>query len=312
MNNQNVSENVTSPANTLASQGVRIEQTMTTPSRPGKKPRPVWVVSGNTFGLETFFREIGGKKFRGAWSFFSNPTDEISEQLASSGRSTYAEEVENRLERKTAKADRYESYAQNAEQRANSASERASSIAAMIPMGQPILVGHHSEGRHRRDLKRIDSGMRKAVEESKKADYFSDKVSSLKYQVTKSRQSRDYIGNRIQDAKKELTTLNNRIAGVTSPAYKSELEIRIANATEKLQYWTSQQTELEAEILANGGKVASAETVKVGDEVYFCGWLNVVRINRKTVTVSNWLGLASMTYKLEYTKIKNFRTPAAK
>ena len=108
MNNQIESENVTNSANTLASQGVRIEQTMTTPTRPGKKPRPVWVVSGNTFGLEAFFRDIGGKKFRGAWSFFSNPSDEISEQLANSGRSTYAEEVESRLERKEAKADRYE------------------------------------------------------------------------------------------------------------------------------------------------------------------------------------------------------------
>jgi hypothetical protein len=310
MNNQNATENVTSPAITLASQEVRIEQTMTTPSMPGKKPRPEWVVSGNTFGLEAFFRDIGGKKFRGAWSFFSNPTDEISEQLATSGRSTYAEEVENRLERKTAKADRYESYAHNAEQRANSASARANSIAAMIPMGEPTLVGHHSEGRHRRDLKRIDSGMRKALDESKKADYFADKVSSLKCQVAKSRQSRDYIGNRIQYASKELIKLNSLISGVISPTYKIGLEIRIANATEKLQYWTIQQT--EAEILARGGKVASTGTVKVGDEVYFCGWLPVVRINRKTVTVSHRLGVASMTYKLKYTKIKDFRTPAAK
>jgi len=182
----------------------------------------------------------------------------------------------------------------------------------MIPMGQPILVGHHSEGRHRRDLKRIDSGMRKAIEESEKADYFSHKVSSLKYQVSKSRQSRDYIGNRIQDATKELAKLNSYISGTTSPDYKSQLEIRISNATEKLQYWEIQQKELEAEILAKGGKIASPDTINVGDEVYFCGWLPVVRINRKTVTVSNWLGVASMTYKLEYTKIKNFRTPPTK
>jgi hypothetical protein len=34
----------------------------------------------------------------------------------------------------------------------------------MIPFGQPILVGHHSEGRARRDQGRIESGMRAGVE----------------------------------------------------------------------------------------------------------------------------------------------------
>ena len=179
----------------------------------------------------------------------------------------------------------------------------------MIPMGQPIIVGHHSEGRHRRDLKRIDSNMQKSIEESKKADYFSDKVSSLKHQISKTRHSRSYIGNHIQDATRELSKLNSLALGATSPAYKMDLESRIANATDKLQFWESQQKELESEILAKGGKVASSETIKVGDEVYFCGWLPVVRINRKTVTVSNWLGVATLTYKLEYTKLKSYRSP---
>lgn len=35
---------------------------------------------------------------------------------------------------------------------------------AGIPMGQPILVGHHSERRHRRDLEKHDRKMRKGVE----------------------------------------------------------------------------------------------------------------------------------------------------
>jgi hypothetical protein len=40
----------------------------------------------------------------------------------------------------------------------------------MIPMGQPILVGHHSEKRHRKDLARIDSGYRKGFEALKHAE----------------------------------------------------------------------------------------------------------------------------------------------
>lgn len=39
-----------------------------------------------------------------------------------------------------------------------------------IPFGQPILVGHHSEKRHRRDIDRIDSGYRKGFAAIKQAE----------------------------------------------------------------------------------------------------------------------------------------------
>jgi hypothetical protein len=42
-------------------------------------------------------------------------------------------------------------------------------IVGQIPMGQPILVGHHSEKRHRAALARSDSHMRKGVEAYKAA-----------------------------------------------------------------------------------------------------------------------------------------------
>ncbi len=41
---------------------------------------------------------------------------------------------------------------------------QAQNIASFIPPGQPILVGHHSERRHRRDLGRIDGLTRKGIE----------------------------------------------------------------------------------------------------------------------------------------------------
>lgn len=42
--------------------------------------------------------------------------------------------------------------------------ESADRIASFIPMGQPILVGHHSERRHRNDLKRIQNNTTKGCE----------------------------------------------------------------------------------------------------------------------------------------------------
>ena len=42
----------------------------------------------------------------------------------------------------------------------------------MIPLGQPILVGHHSEKRHRKDLNRIDRHFAEAKEHHDKPEYF--------------------------------------------------------------------------------------------------------------------------------------------
>lgn len=67
-------------------------------------------------------------------------------------------------ERQEAKRKRLEERAARAEKDSESASVKVARIASYIPMGQPILVGHHSEKRHRRDLERIDNGMRRASE----------------------------------------------------------------------------------------------------------------------------------------------------
>jgi hypothetical protein len=48
-----------------------------------------------------------------------------------------------------------------------------------IPLGQPILVGHHSEGRHRRAIERYDNQMRKNIEDAEKAKYYEEKAERL-------------------------------------------------------------------------------------------------------------------------------------
>lgn len=57
--------------------------------------------------------------------------------------------------------------------------DAARSAVAGIPFGQPILVGHHSEGRHRAALKRSDNNMRAAVESHEMAQRHSSVAASL-------------------------------------------------------------------------------------------------------------------------------------
>ena len=48
-----------------------------------------------------------------------------------------------------------------------------------IPLGQPILVGHHSERRHRKAIERANNAMRAGIEASKRADELRAKAASV-------------------------------------------------------------------------------------------------------------------------------------
>lgn len=80
-----------------------------------------------------------------------------------------------------AKRERLENAADRAERKANATFEQADlrEEKSGIPLGQPILVGHHSEGRHRRALERADNAMRTSVEQSKRAGELRARAESV-------------------------------------------------------------------------------------------------------------------------------------
>jgi len=82
-------------------------------------------------------------------------------------------------EKQAAKKQRLEDAAAKAEMASDTAYKQASAISNGIPFGQPILVGHHSEGRHRADLKRIDNGYRKSIEQSDRATELQRKADAV-------------------------------------------------------------------------------------------------------------------------------------
>lgn len=82
-------------------------------------------------------------------------------------------------ERRGARADRLREWAARREAKSNAAYEGARRIADGIPLGQPILIGHHSEKHHRRDLERIDNGMRASVEHSKMAESMTSRADNI-------------------------------------------------------------------------------------------------------------------------------------
>jgi hypothetical protein len=87
------------------------------------------------------------------------------------GRSDYEERKERRI-------SRYSDRAAKAGSEANALFEKSHNMASAIPFGQPILVGHHSEGADRSYRNNIENTQRKSFEAAEKAAYYQDKAES--------------------------------------------------------------------------------------------------------------------------------------
>lgn len=72
-------------------------------------------------------------------------------------------------ERMERRAELRREWAQKRVAKAESAFKAARAVADMIPLGQPILIGHHSEKGARADAKRIENGMRAGIESERMA-----------------------------------------------------------------------------------------------------------------------------------------------
>lgn len=207
-------------------------------------------------------------------------------------RLSFADQQAVKVERAEERAERMETHAENAQQRAAIAFDRAdlSEGKSGIPFGQPILVGHHSERRHRRAIERADNAMRKGIEESDKAKYFERRAESARYAASQDDlQNKRYLQNRIDENEAQIRDCDRRMAGqgvismtdAQTQAYRVRLTALRAEYQEKWDYFKSAMAAL-------GGVAYSRENVKPGDLVKIRGrWEKVVKCNTKTIASSS-------------------------
>lgn len=94
-------------------------------------------------------------------------------------------------ERKEAKAERLREWAVKRNAKAIAASDKMHTIMDGIPLGQPILVGHHSEAHARRDQARIESNMSAIVENTRTAEAFESRADNIEKALDRSIYSDD-------------------------------------------------------------------------------------------------------------------------
>jgi hypothetical protein len=74
------------------------------------------------------------------------------------------------------KAEKLEIAANNADKKSTEFYKKSNDAVAGIVLGQPILIGHHSEKRHRADLEKSWSAMGKSIEMDKKAEDYESRA----------------------------------------------------------------------------------------------------------------------------------------
>ncbi|WP_298708806.1 DUF3560 domain-containing protein [uncultured Chitinophaga sp.] len=143
----------------------------------------------------------------------------------------------NYHERKQRRIDYAKEQAAKNEQESTRRYEAAREISSFIPPGQPILVGHHSEKRHRRDLERIDNNMRKSIEATDKAAYYEDKAETIESNTAISSDNPDALAL-LKEKLERLTAMQDFMKQTNKFIKKNDKAafLKLPGATEAL--WT--------------------------------------------------------------------------
>ena len=91
-----------------------------------------------------------------------------------------------RRERMATRLARREEWAAGRDRKAAAAEQRVHRLADHIPLGQPIVVGHHSEGWARRDQARIQAAGEQAYESRAMAEQHRSKAAGIERQLDRS------------------------------------------------------------------------------------------------------------------------------
>lgn len=130
----------------------------------------------------------------------------------------------SRRERMERRAARRREWAESRRAKADAQWQSVDDLASAIPFGQPILEGHHSEGRARRDRDRIESGIGRAVEHGRMAEHHDARAAGIERQLDRSIfADDDDAADRLRERIAEAEAERDRMKAINVAAKKGEL-----------------------------------------------------------------------------------------
>jgi DNA polymerase III sliding clamp (beta) subunit (PCNA family) len=130
------------------------------------------------------------------------------------GITTLEDDFEKHLrDRAENRADRFEGFSDNAANRGAAHHETANRISERFYMGQPILVGHHSEAKARRDQARMWNNESKWIQEQDRASYWSSRADGALRRANR-RETLRAVVNRIDSLEADLRKAQRELAKI--------------------------------------------------------------------------------------------------
>ncbi|ETZ55268.1 hypothetical protein MAHJHV58_31810 [Mycobacterium avium subsp. hominissuis] len=198
-------------------------------------------------------------------------------------------------------------------------------VDALPPDGQPILIGHHSERRHRNAIARAHAATRRAIDATEDAQHASRRAEAAAA-TTAHRYNPVTVKNRIEKLQAEqrsdqrILDGHRRVVarsatheyvdefGPATGTYRDQVIARMAQRSDEITYWEGIYADLQA---AGVASAHSRDTINKGDLIKYRGhWYPVVRVNPKTVSV-HLHERASWTNTIGYHEISGHRPAAA-
>lgn len=202
-----------------------------------------------------------------------------------------AARAEDRAAALAEKAQRKQAKAEAAEQAARTAVE------TLPDGGEPVKIGHHSEGRHRRDINRAHTAMGRSVEANREADRAASAAETAAA-ATAGRYAVSTVANRIERIEAEARGVERQLNGHTTErgtvyqrevppatgAARERLTVEAERLADELAYWRGVRDE---QIATGQATTYSREDISAGDAVQVNrgSWWQVKRANTKTVTL---------------------------
>jgi len=230
-----------------------------------------------------------------------------------------AQVAADRRERSADRADRLRGRAAHRFASSDAAHDRADQIGERFAGGQPILIGHHSEKRARRDRDRMHTAMDRACALRAEGERLTDAAQAAERTATR-QDTGPRISRRIDRATAEQARITRALEGYTrrfrySTGHREE-EHPAATGTHREQL-LGQLAHVRAALAADRQALADLAatdtwrpidpaTIRPGDLIRTRGlWRTVVRVNKTTVSVTTGY---SWTDRVRFAEITHHRT----
>jgi hypothetical protein len=236
-----------------------------------------------------------------------------------------ADRMDDRVDRFTERAGKHQA-------QADATRAKADYVFHNIPMGQPLLVVHHSYKADRNRRERAWNQLGKSIKQGEYADELARRAETASHHMG-ARHNPVTVANRIEKQEADRRRLQRELDG--EPAWVTEtdehgqprhrwgirypgeeraayLRRETTTLTEQIDYWKGVYAQLQ-----NEGKTSTLgpDQVSKGDSVSYNGmWMRVVRVNKKSVSVPNPLyppplpGEKEFTQTITWHKLSGHRT----